>query len=115
MQTETALSILSALAQEARLAIFRLLIEQGPDGLTVGAIRDRLGLANATLSFHLKELTQAGLIHRRPSGRHIYYAPDIDSMNALIDYLTKNCCRNQAASCDTAGHIETCAPQQRPS
>ncbi len=115
MQTETALTLLSALAQEARLAIFRLLIEQGPDGLSVGAIRDRLGLANATLSFHLKELTQAGLIHRRPAGRHIYYAPDIDSMNALIDYLTENCCRNQASPCATAEHIKHCVPQRRPS
>ncbi len=108
MQTETALSMLSALAQEARLAIFRLLIEQGPEGLSVGVIRDRLGLANATLSFHLKELTQAGLIQRRPAGRHIYYAPDIDTMNALIDYLTENCCRSQASTCSTSGHSRHC-------
>jgi len=108
MQTDTALTKLSALAQEARLDIFRLLIEQGSEGLSVGVIRDRLGLANATLSFHLKELTQAGLIQRRPAGRHIYYAADIDTMNALIDYLTENCCRNQRSDCSTPGHLKPC-------
>lgn len=92
MGTEQALLMLSGLAQGSRLAIFRLLIEHAPNGLAVGDIGERLGMANATLSFHLKELTHAGLITRHPRGRHIFYAASLDAMNALIAYLTENCC-----------------------
>jgi DNA-binding transcriptional ArsR family regulator len=105
-----AVAQLAALAQETRLAIFRLLVEHAPDGLTPGAIASRLKLAPATLSFHLKELAGAGLLGDRREGRFIWYRPDIDAMDRLVRYLTENCCRaNRGAACDTA-----CAPAVRP-
>jgi DNA-binding transcriptional ArsR family regulator len=99
MQTADAIKVLSALAQESRLAIFRLLIEQGPEGLPVGVIGERLGLPSATLSFHLKELLHAGLVTSRQSGRFIYYAPVIAAVNGLVGYLTENCCAGSGGSC----------------
>lgn len=102
MKTADTIKVLSALAQESRLAIFRLLVEQGPEGLPVGAIGERLGLANATLSFHLKELLHAGLVTSRQSGRFIYYAPVISAINELVDYLTENCCAGSGGSCAPA-------------
>ena len=88
----TALGALSALSQEHRLAIFRLLVEQGPAGLPAGVIGERLQLAPATLSFHLKELAHAGLVASRQNGRFIYYRADYATMNGLVAYLTENCC-----------------------
>jgi ArsR family transcriptional regulator, arsenate/arsenite/antimonite-responsive transcriptional repressor len=102
MKTADAIKVLSALAQESRLAIFRLLIEQGPEGLPVGVIGERLGLPSATLSFHLKELLHAGLVTSRQAGRFIYYAPVIAAMNGLVDYLTENCCAASGGSCAPA-------------
>ncbi len=90
-----AVAALAALAQETRLAIFRLLVEHARDGLTPGAIAARLDLAPATLSFHLKELASAGLIADRREGRFIWYRPDITAMNRLLAYLTENCCRSR--------------------
>ena len=107
MKTTDALSALAGLAQESRLAIFRLLVEQGPEGLPAGAIADRLGLANATLSFHLKELTHAGLVSARQAGRFIYYRANYRTMNGLVAYLTENCCGGN--TCDIA-----CAPAPQP-
>jgi ArsR family transcriptional regulator len=101
-----AVSALAALAQETRLAIFRLLVEHARDGLTPGAIALRLKLAPATLSFHLKELANAGLIQDRRDGRFIWYRPDVAAMNGLIGYLTENCCR--ASGGDACG--TDCAP-----
>ncbi|MBE1162895.1 ArsR/SmtB family transcription factor [Dyella acidiphila] len=98
MQTAQTIKMLSALAQESRLAIFRLLVEQGPEGLPVGTIGEQLGIPNATLSFHLKELLNAGLVTSRQSGRFIYYAPVIDAMNDLVGYLTENCCQGQSCA-----------------
>ena len=100
MKAATAVTGLAALAQETRLAIFRLLVQKGPEGLCAGDIQAKLKLAAPTLSFHLKELTHAGLLEPRQEGRFIYYAPDFDVMNALIGYLTENCCGGKA--CDTA-------------
>jgi DNA-binding transcriptional ArsR family regulator len=102
---------LSALAQETRLGIFRLLVEHARDGMTPGAIMTRLDLAPATLSFHLKELVNAGLVEDRREGRFIWYRPDVAAMNGLLGYLTENCCRvgrsdRCAAACAPAG----CAP-----
>jgi len=93
VETTTALHALSALSQEHRLAIFRLLVEQGPAGLPAGVIGERLQLAPATLSFHLKELAHAGLVASRQNGRFIYYRAEYDAMNGLVAYLTENCCR----------------------
>ena len=93
METNDVLAALGALAQETRLAIFRLLVEQGPAGLAAGAIAERLDLAPATLSFHLKELAQARLVIARPEGRFIHYRANFDAMTGLVSYLTENCCR----------------------
>ena len=100
MEKKSVLAALAGLAQESRLDIFRLLVEQGPEGLAVGAIAQRLGVSGATLSFHLKELSHAGLITGRQAGRFIYYAPNFETVNGLVDYLTENCC--QGASCVVA-------------
>jgi len=98
-----ALRALAALAQDTRLSIFRLLVEQGPEGLPAGEIVERLDLANATASFHLKELTHANLVTPRQAGRFIYYSANYTTMNGLIGYLTENCCKGN--TCDIA-----CAP-----
>ncbi len=96
MKAELAVARLAALAQETRLAIFRLLVQKGPEGLCAGDIQAKLKLAPATLSFHLKELSNAGLLGARQDGRFIFYAPDFDAMNALLGYLTENCCAGEA-------------------
>ncbi len=101
-----AVTALAALAQETRLAIFRLLVEHAGEGLTPGAIATRLDLAPATLSFHLKELASAGLVVDRREGRFIWYRPEIEAMNHLLAYLTENCCR--------AGSETACAPACAP-
>jgi ArsR family transcriptional regulator, arsenate/arsenite/antimonite-responsive transcriptional repressor len=106
MKATTAVERLAALAQESRLAVFRLLVQAGPDGLCVGDIGAKLKVAPATLSFHLKELAHAGLIRPRQEGRYIYYAPDFRAMNDLVGYLTENCCGGQlrvsgSAACTT--------------
>lgn len=102
MQTKQVLTILSALAQESRLAVYRLLIEHAPDGLAASVIAEKLGLPNATLSFHLKELSHAGLVTSQQSGRFIYYAPVIEAMNDLIGYLTDHCCSQSDSTCGVA-------------
>jgi DNA-binding transcriptional ArsR family regulator len=112
MQNNRAITILSALAQESRLAVYRLLIEHAPEGLAASAIAEKLGLANATLSFHLKELSHAGLVSSRQSGRFIYYAPVIEAMNELIGYLTDHCCSQSHSACSTAP--AKCEPTRRP-
>ena len=104
MEKKGALAALAGLAQESRLDVFRLLVEQGPEGLSAGEIAEKLRIANATLSFHLKELSHAGLVVPRQDGRFIFYAANFTTMNGLVGYLTENCCRG--ASCDIA-----CAPK----
>ncbi|QEE26457.1 winged helix-turn-helix transcriptional regulator [Rhodanobacter glycinis] len=107
MQTPQAIAALSALAQESRLAVYRLLVQHAPDGLAASAIAEKLGLANATLSFHLKELVHAGLITSRQDGRFIYYSPVMDTMTALVGYLTENCCSASGKSCKPASAKRT--------
>ena len=97
METENVIKSLGALAQENRLAIFRLLVERGPEGYAAGVIGEMLQLANATLSFHLKELAAANLIVAQPAGRSIIYSADFAAMNQLLSFLTENCCAG--ASC----------------
>lgn len=95
---------LAALAQRSRLAIFRLLVEAGPDGLAAGAIGEKLDLPPATLSFHLAHLTRTGLVRNRQEGRFIIYSASFESMNELVGYLTENCCAGTACS------PQVCAP-----
>jgi ArsR family transcriptional regulator len=92
MKTPEALKALAALAHDTRLAIFRMLVQAGEDGLSVGVIGDRLELPGATLSFHLKELANASLVEARHDGRFIFYSARYDHMNGLLAYLTENCC-----------------------
>lgn len=92
MKLDTAVTLLDALAQSSRLALFRLLVQKGPDGMAAGEIAERLGVAPNALSFHLKELSNAGLLKSRQEGRFIYYSPDFKVMGALVGYLTENCC-----------------------
>ena len=97
---------LSALAHEARLAVFKLLVQAGPEGLAAGLIAARLEMAPPALSFHLKELTHAGLLLQRPEGRKIHYSANFSSMNDLIAYLTENCC--QGAACELTATAADC-------
>ena len=100
MNTQQIIAALSALAQENRLAIFRSLVVAGPEGMTPGALSEALSLAPATLSFHLKELAQAGLLHKRQDGRYIHYQADFEAMSGVIEYLTENCCQGQCCDID---------------
>ena len=92
METKEAVRALSALAQDTRLAAFRLLVEAGTEGMAAGAIAERLGLPPATASFHLAQLTNAGLIRSRTEGRFVIYSTDFGRMQTLIGFLTDNCC-----------------------
>lgn len=102
MNSDLAVASLSALAQSSRLAIFRLLVAVGPEGLAVGAIADALQIAPATLSFHLKTLTQAGLLLSRQEGRFIFYGANFAAMDDLLAFLTDNCCNGEACLPKTA-------------
>lgn len=101
MKSKEALSVLSALASEARLAVFRLLVKRGPDGFTPSELSGRLGVPAPTLSFHLKELVQAGLIAPRREGRNLHYRPNLERMDALVAFLTENCCSLADEACST--------------
>ncbi|MDX2220193.1 MAG: metalloregulator ArsR/SmtB family transcription factor [Burkholderiales bacterium] len=118
MEPHIVITALSALAQESRLAIFRLLVEAGPAGMAAGRIGDALKLAPATLSFHLKELHRADLILSSQDGRFIYYRANFQAMNGLLAYLTENCCRTVCGptECGTAGDCSPPAslPRARP-
>jgi len=97
MKTADAVKALAALAQDTRLAIYRLLVQKGPEGLPAGTIAERLDVPAATLSFHLKELAHAGMIESRQDGRFVYYAANYSRMNGLLGFLSENCCRGDAA------------------
>jgi len=106
MEQETVVKSLAALAQPVRLQVFRALVVRGPDGLTPGAMSEGLGIPANTLSFHLKELTHAGLVTQERSSRNIIYRAAFDHMNGLLAYLTENCCRG--ASCDVQPAAAPC-------
>lgn len=93
-----AVTALAALAQETRLAVFRLLVEAGPEGLCAGDIGARLKVPAATLSFHLAQLANAGLVQARQRSRFIFYSADFEAMNGLVGYLTENCCGGKSCS-----------------
>jgi ArsR family transcriptional regulator, arsenate/arsenite/antimonite-responsive transcriptional repressor len=97
MEQDDAVRSLAALAQPVRLQVFRALVVRGQDGLTPGAMSEGLGIPANTLSFHLKELANAGLVTQERASRHIVYRAAFERMNALLAYLTENCCRG--ASC----------------
>lgn len=117
MDTTTAVTALEALAQQSRLGIFRLLVEAGPAGLPAGGIAEHMTLPAATLSFHLAQLKRAGLIACRRDGRSLIYTADFPAMNALVQFLTDNCCGGNATACApaTAGACSpsTCAPPRK--
>ncbi|QOY95034.1 helix-turn-helix transcriptional regulator [Massilia sp. UMI-21] len=92
MNTTTAIAALAALAQESRLATFRLLVQAGPAGMAASRIAEALAIPASSLSFHLKELSHAGLIAPRQEGRFIIYAAQFETMNGLLAFLTENCC-----------------------
>ena len=114
MKNQDIVRALSALAQESRLAVFRLLVKRGPEGYSAGEISEKLEIPGPTLSFHLKELAQAGLITPRKASRFIYYAPAFDRMNELLGYLTENCC-SQGTVCATACPPNTNSERKRKS
>ncbi len=95
MDTKQAVTALACLAQEARLQIFKLLVQTSPAGLAAGEIALKLNMPSSTLSFHLKELSHAGLVKSAQSGRFVYYSTDFSTMNSLMAFLTENCCGGQ--------------------
>jgi len=105
METDNALEALAALAHAVRLAVFRLLVQAGPDGLPAGRIAELMEMPASSLSFHLKELNRAGLLAARQDGRSIIYTARYETMNDLLGYLTENCCGG--APC---GPVVACAP-----
>jgi DNA-binding transcriptional ArsR family regulator len=116
MQLRQAVIALGALAQETRLSIFRLLVEAGPEGVPAGRLAESLEVPPATLSFHLKELSHAGLATSRQDGRFLYYSANFEQMAALMTYLTQNCCRGMPQECLSV--VETalgrcCGPAKR--
>jgi len=98
METKHAIAALGALAQETRLSIYRLLVERGPEGLAAGGIAEKLDLPPSSLSFHLAQLTHAGLILQRRESRSLIYSVDFAAMGSLMGYLTENCCGGNAAA-----------------
>jgi ArsR family transcriptional regulator len=120
MDTSAALTALSALAHDGRLAIFRLLVKTGPDGMAAGGIARKLDTAPNTLSAQLLVLSNAGLVHARREGRSIIYAADFGRMGALLEFLTRDCCGGRAEICAplvttlrTAAQNNACSPRKR--
>ena len=103
---QTAPQALAALAQSSRLRAFRALVVAGPEGLTPGAMAEALALPAATLSFHLKELMHAGLVSQERQGRHLIYRAEFSQMNALLAYLTDQCCQGQP--CESTAPAACC-------
>lgn len=109
MEEKRALSCLAALAQETRLAVFRLLVRQGPSGLPAGEIAAQLAVPGPTLSFHLKELERAGLLRATRRQRQILYAADFAATRSLLDFLLRDCCRGMPELC--GGADAGCCPE----
>lgn len=110
-QNAHAVEALGALAHDYRLAVFRMLVTRGPDGLPAGAIAERLDIPPSSLTFHVQALTRAGLIRQRRDGRQLIYSADFDAMNDLMGFLTENCCRDSRLDCSEVC-VSTPARQQ---
>lgn len=110
MEIKQAVTALMALAQESRLGVFRLLVPAGEAGLPAGEIAERLGIPSATLTFHLKELSHAGLIASRREGRSIIYSLRAEAMRDLLTFLARDCCQGQPELCGPPG---VCAPEKQ--
>jgi ArsR family transcriptional regulator, arsenate/arsenite/antimonite-responsive transcriptional repressor len=116
MKGQDVVDSLAALAQESRLAIFRLLVKRGPEGYTPTQLGEKLDVTSPTLSFHLKELQRAGLIDVRRDGRFLYYSPNFTHMNQLIGFLTENCCALADQGCGpecSPAPAEASAPKRK--
>lgn len=109
MTSTAAVDALGALAQEHRLALFRLLVQAGDEGLAAGVIAGRIGIPNSSLSFHLGHLTRAGLIRQRRLGRSLIYTADYAAMNGLVGYLMENCCGGGACAPAAPAQERSCA------
>jgi len=115
MKTAQVIDALGALAHEYRLAIYRLLVEQGPAGLPAAAIGERVGLVPSSLTFHLQALQRAGLISQTRASRQLIYGADYTIMNELVGYLTDKCCAAGDQSCSSAGAPRAAKPARRKS
>ncbi len=102
MEESAVIAALSALAQESRLPIFRLLVQEGPDGLPAGEVGQRLGMSPNALSFHLTRLRYAGLVTARRNGRQIIYSVDYQATQSFLSFLTESCCRSSPRGCSSA-------------
>jgi DNA-binding transcriptional ArsR family regulator len=109
MDETRAIAALGALAQETRLALYRLLVTCGPEGLPAGIIAERLGVLPSSLSFHLQQLVHAGLITPRRLSRQLIYSAEYSTMNALLVYLTENCCGRDSACAPVCDPAADCA------
>jgi ArsR family transcriptional regulator, arsenate/arsenite/antimonite-responsive transcriptional repressor len=98
MESTNAVTLLGALAQDSRLQVYRLLVQAGPEGMAATEIAERLGIPANTLSFHLKTLSHADLVQSRQAGRFIYYSTNYEQMNALLGFLTDNCCGGRSCT-----------------
>ncbi len=108
MDTQATIAALAALAQESRLAVFRLLVQLGPAGMAATQIADRLGVSPSSMSFHLKELAHAQLVTVRREGRSMIYSANFDAMNALVGFLTENCCGGNVCT-----PVKACRPAKK--
>lgn len=112
MDSSSVIAALGALAQEHRLALFRLLVQAGSEGMAAGQIAERLGVPNSSLSFHLAQLHRAGLIQQERQSRSLIYRADYAAMNALVGYLMENCCGGAACAPEMACGVEAAPDQQ---
>jgi len=112
METKAAVTVLAAIAQDSRLAIFRTLVQAGPAGLAAGRISELTGIAPSSLSFHIKELSHADMVDSQQVGRFVIYRANFETMNALLGFLTDNCCGGNPCSpvCSPA-----CSTEKEPS
>ena len=116
MDAKQIVTALGAIAHDHRLAVYRLLVEKGPEGLSAGDIAERLDMPPSSLTFHLQQMLHAGLVTQRRLGRQLIYAADYAAMNGLIGYLTENCCGSEAncgPACNPAPAAKTTTRKQR--